>query len=132
MTNKKIATMTLAAGAVGLAETKSGAAVDPAAVVAEGAIAVKLKKVVAHPLDVVERVGAHRMAGQLDPLPAGQFGVDLLPQLLRFGLETFDLLPQLQVLAVREIAHLLDAPFQLDDRLFEVQHETHLAVSRAR
>src|SRR5262249_49707118 len=50
-------------------------------VVAKGAVAVKLHEVGQHQVDVVERIGPLRMAGDLCPLPRSEVSIELFAEI---------------------------------------------------
>jgi hypothetical protein len=61
------------------------------------------------------------VARHLGLLPGGQLGVSLTQELLGARLEARDLVLEVEVAALREVAELLDLAFQLADRLLEVE-----------
>jgi hypothetical protein len=61
------------------------------------------------------------VARHLGLLPRGQLGVSLTQELLGARLEARDLVLEVEVAALREMAELLDLAFQLADRLLEVE-----------
>jgi hypothetical protein len=61
------------------------------------------------------------VACDLGLLPGRQLGVGLAQQLLGARLEPRDLIPELQVAALGQMAQLLDLALELADRLLEVQ-----------
>src|SRR3989338_735449 len=88
------------------------------AVVAEEPVAVQLDHVREEQGEVVERVGPLGVAGELDALPGGEAAVNATFEHFELHLQR---LHQLRVpLALRVFLRLLEAVFQLRDRLFEI------------
>ena len=85
------------------------------------AIAVQFLPVGEQRRDVVEHIGARRMAGELGNLPRRQSGEDLLGQLALLDLQPRDLVGQIHLAAVADVAQFLDLLVQLADRLLEIQ-----------
>jgi len=96
------------------------------AVVPERPIARERGIVLEQARDVVGKVRPLGMTRDLGLLPAVELGVSLPEQLLGAGLETLDLLGEVDLAAVREVAQLLDLAFELADRFFEVQQRREL------
>ena len=69
----------------------AGEAADEGAVIAEAAVAAHFHEVTGEELEVVEGVGAGGMADDLDALPGGEVGVELVALLLELGFERLDL-----------------------------------------
>ncbi len=91
-------------------------------VVAEEAVAVQLEKIVGERVGVVERVGAQRVAGDLDALPAREVAVDLAAQLVDAAFERADLGRQVNVeLLGVERPHLVELAFEFVEGLLEFQ-----------
>jgi hypothetical protein len=61
------------------------------------------------------------MARHLGLLPGRQLGVGLAQQLLGARLEPRDLVPEVQIAALGQMAQFLDLAFQLADRLLELE-----------
>jgi hypothetical protein len=99
------------------------------AVVAERPVACERRVVLEQAGDVVGEMRPLGMARDLGLLPGVELGVGLPEQLLRPGLEAGDLVGEVEVAAVREVAQLLDLAFQLADRLLEFQQLRSLPVS---
>jgi hypothetical protein len=91
---------------------------DDGRVVPEAPIAVQLLPVLEEKLDVVERVGAVRVARELDLLPRAEIGEELASEAARLLLEATQLGLEV-VVRLGELAELLDPRDQLDDRLLE-------------
>src|SRR2546422_616491 len=84
------------------------------------AIAVQFHKIGEDGIDVIERIGAPGMAGDLDALHGGQIAVDLDPQLGQLVLERAYVLREICILPGNAL-QLLDLFFQLEQRFFKVQ-----------
>ena len=74
-----------------------------------------------HVLDVVERVGALRVAGDQRALPRRELGVDVLGQRLALDFEPGDFLGDIDRGVVLDEAKFLDLRLQFRDRLLEIQ-----------
>jgi len=90
-------------------------------VVREGAVAVHLLEIRAHGLDVVEGVGALRVARDLGDLPGGELAVDVLGELAALLRQPLDLLRDVDGAVVLDEAQLLDLLLEFRDGLFEVE-----------
>ena len=90
-------------------------------VVRERAVSVQLLPLLEQVVDVLERVGPVRMARELDLLPRRQIGEELTGEATSLLFQAAELGLELAI-ALREAAQLLDARYELDDRLFERQH----------
>ena len=87
----------------------------------------QLDKILHHPLDIVERMGAVGVAGNEHALPTGQVGVDLLPLPGHFRFQTLDLVGQgIEVLGHRIVFHFLYALLKFVNRFFEFENRSVL------
>jgi hypothetical protein len=96
------------------------------AVVAEDAVAREGRIVVEQRGDVVAEMRPLGMARDLGLLPGRELGIGLAQQLLGARLEAGDLLRQIEVAAIGQMAQLLDLAFQLADRLLEFEQDRRL------
>src|SRR5207245_3626839 len=83
-------------------------------------IAMELDEIGEHGVDVIERIGAAGMAGDLDALHGREIAVDLDPQLGELLLERAHVFGEVGVLG-RHAFQLLDLLFQLEERLLEIE-----------
>ncbi len=102
------------------------------AVVAEGAIARERRVVLEQLGRVVGEMRPLGMARDLRLLPGVELGVGLAQQLLGARLEARDLVGEVEVAAVGQMAQLLDLALELADRLLELQQWPLPPVSRRR
>src|ERR687898_3011857 len=75
---------------------------------------------------------SRRVAGDLRLLPGVELGVGLAQQLVGARLQPGDLVGEVEVAAVAQVAQLLDLAFQLADRLLEVQQVPAYSFPAAR
>lgn len=73
---------------------EEGGAADEGLIVPKGAVSVELLKIGKDGLNVVEGVGALRVAGELDALPSGEAGIDFLLLFLDALLDRADLVTE--------------------------------------
>jgi len=100
---------------------EAGEATDDGGVVGIGAVAVQFLEVGADALHIVQRVGPLRMARELGDLPGAELGEDRLGQRAALLLQPADLLADVDLGVVAEVAQLLDLGLELGDGLFEIQ-----------
>ena len=74
-----------------------------------------------HGVDVIERVGTVRVAGELRDLPGREVGEDAHGELAALRLQAADLVVQVDLGLGGHMAELFDFGLELGDRLFEVQ-----------
>ena len=96
-------------------------AADDGQVVAVHAVAVQFVKSVKIIADVVERVGPLRVARQLGDLPGREIGEDRRGQLPALGLQSADLLLDVDAPNRSHMTQFLDLCLEFGDRLFEFQ-----------
>ena len=94
---------------------------DDRPVVGVDPVAVQFDEIRDHFADVVHRVGAERMARNLDLLPRRQILVNLPARFADLFLHPIDLERDVDVLRLAERLKLLQLLFQLDDRFLERQ-----------
>ena len=96
-------------------------AADDAEVVGVVPVAVQFLEVGEDLVDVVQRVGALRMAGDLRHLPGRQVRVDVLGELHALAGQPFDLVGDVDCGFVLHVAQFVDLGFEFSDRLLELQ-----------
>ena len=90
-------------------------------VVAETAVAGELDEIREEMVDVVERVRAFRVAGELNPLPRRQLAVNLLHGLVHALGQRIDLVGKVELVVFGELLQFLQFFAQLYDRFLEFQ-----------
>ena len=90
-------------------------------VVGEGAITMQFFEISEDVLNVIEGVGALRMAGHLRDLPRRQLGVDVLGQLAALLFKTLDLFRDIDGGIVLHEAQFFDLGFKVGNGLLEVE-----------
>ncbi|OPZ63735.1 MAG: hypothetical protein BWY83_03344 [bacterium ADurb.Bin478] len=104
---------------------------DDGRVITEETVAVQFNEIGDHRLDVIQRVRPVGVTGQLHPLPARQFRIDLGAQAHDLRFELFNLFCGNSVLRLALVAQFGDAGFKLPDGLFKVQHKlVHITSSK--
>ena len=115
---------------------ETGQTADDGRIIRIVAVAVQFFEIGEQVLDVVQRIGALRVARNLRNLPRRELGVDILGQRLAFLLQPADLVGDIERGIVLHIAQLLDLVLQLGDRLLEIQkgnfHLHNIRVVRGR
>jgi hypothetical protein len=100
---------------------KLGEPAHDGSVIPELAVAMQLNEPVGPGIDVVERVGPLRVAGNLDALPPGEVVIDGGAQLLDPRLKRVDLIGEIFLSFFVELPHLRELVLQLYKRLFEIK-----------
>ncbi len=85
------------------------------------AVAMQLFEIGKQMLDVIQRIGALRVARNLRNLPGRELGVDILGQRLAFLLQPANLVGNIEGRIILHITQLLDLVLQFGDRLLEIQ-----------
>src|SRR3569833_2544334 len=104
----------------------------PMASAASAALAALLDKIAAQPsgefsevgedaLDVVQRIGALRMASELSDLPRGEVGENRFGERPALGLQPRNLIGDVDLVVMAAEAQLFDLGLELGDGLFEVE-----------
>ena len=118
-------------GALLLADDHHGVAAEAAdaaddrPVLAEQAVAGERREVLDQVGDIIRGMGTVGVARDLGLLPRGQLGIGLAQQTVRLGLQPRDLLGDVDLAIVREVAQFLDLAFEFRDRLFEIEEVVH-------
>jgi len=98
-----------------------GKAADQGVVVSEGAVAAQFDDFGGAQTEVVEKVGTLGVADDLDPLPGGEFAVNLTAGLLQFSLQGGDLVAGLNLLFAGKLAQFIEPLLELHEGLFKLQ-----------
>ena len=102
------------------------------AVLGKGAVAGQRREIGDQGVDIVARMGPVGVAGDLHALPRREFAVGLAQHALGLSLQLADLIGNVELLAIGEVAQLFDLAFQLGDRFFKVEKVAHGALSNGR
>ncbi len=94
---------------------------DDRGVVTVGAIAVKLDEIGEGELDVVRGERPLRITGDLNSLEGSQVLVDFFAEVFELALERLDCFGDAHLTVARCPLDFVDLPFQLDDRLLELE-----------
>ncbi len=108
-----------------LAPVEPGEATENGGIVAKAAVAAQRHEFLEGMLDIIAEVRARGMAGNLGLLPRGQRLVDRPQQLGALAFEAFELLVDVDVIAIGGGAQLGNLGFQFGDRLFEFEVGNH-------
>ena len=90
-------------------------------IVPEVTIAVQLDEISENRAQVVERVGATRMSGHLDPLDRSEVLVDVFAQRHELGVELLEILGDVDIALAADPLEVVDLPLQLEQRFLEFQ-----------
>ena len=100
---------------------KSCQAANDGMIIGKIPVAMKLFEVGEEMLDIIERVGALRMPGNLGNLPRGELRIDTAGKRLAFLLQTVNFCRNIHRRIVLGKTQLLDFCFKLSDGLLEIQ-----------
>ncbi len=114
----------------GLALEKCGAT-DECAVVVVLAVAVEFLKIFEEKFDVIEGVGAFRMAGDLNLLPRGKTGINFALGRGDFALDADDFLGEIEFVFLGTLAQLFELRAQFAQWLFKFERVDRLFHRRA-
>ncbi len=103
---------------------ETGKTAHQGGVIAEITITVHLEKIGEEHIDIVERIRAGLVPGQLRPLPAGQVAENILAELFGLLLQLLQFTGKIDVIS-RIIAQLVDLFSQFNQRLFEIKKKLH-------
>jgi len=96
-------------------------ATDDRRVVSKVTITVQFVELTEQLFDVVQGIGAARVAGQLGNLPAAQVAEDTGRQAATLVLQAGNLVADVQRIVATHQAQLFDLGLQVGDRLFEIE-----------
>jgi hypothetical protein len=100
---------------------ESREAADDRQVVGEVPVAMQLDEIREDLVDVIQRVGTLRMAGDLGDLPGRQVAVDVLGQLLALLAQLVDLFRDVDRGLGLHVAQFLDLALEFGNRLLEIE-----------
>ena len=96
-------------------------AADDRGVVRVHAVAVQFLKIRDDARNVVGRIGPHRVPRDLGNLPGRQLGEDALRERFALALQPGDLLVDIDLGVIADVAQLVDLCLELGNRLFEFE-----------
>ena len=100
---------------------ETGQATDDRVVVGKSTITMQFFKIGKNQRQVIKRVGALRVAGDLGNLPRGELGVDILGQLGALFFQTFNIFRDINSGIILDEAQLFDFSFEVSNGLLEVE-----------
>ena len=127
----------LGVGALLMREHDDGAAAETAepaddrAIFGESAIARKRREFRDQAGDVIAAMRPFGMARELDLLPRRELGIGLPQQPIDLVLEPLDLIGNIEIAAIGEMAKLFNLAFELGERLLEFEKMSHHPIELA-